>query len=76
MICYLKKDLGDSTADKTSLTSTDSFDRKHATGSGKVELHEVVVERGTSWEEAHSKVRDSTGKYDGFYLAREVFDKN
>lgn len=71
---YYKLDLGDSNADadKTTLISTSHFDRKHATGSGKIELAELIVERGISWEEAREKANGLTGPHDGFYLAREV----
>lgn len=73
MLCCFS-DLGDSNADKTLLKSTKRFDRKHATGSGMIEVHEVVVERGMSFEEAKQKARDLSGPHDGFYLAKEVPD--
>lgn len=69
-------DLGDSSGDKTSLSSTEVFNRKHATGSGKIELHRVVVERGVSWEEALQKSESLSGKNDGFYLANDVIFLN
>jgi len=57
---------------KTSLAKTQRFARKHATGSGLIELHQVVVERGMSWEESQVKYKELTGKNEGYYLSKEV----
>ena len=45
-----------------------TFIRKHSTGVAKIELHVVKVERGMSWEEAHSLVRHCKTPEEGFYL--------
>ena len=49
-----------------------SFRRKHATGTGYIELHEILVNRGLDWVEAVEKEKTLIGKHEGFYLSKRV----
>jgi hypothetical protein len=66
----------DSNNGKTSVASTQRFARKHATGSGLIELHQVVAERGMSWDESQLKYKELSGTNEGYYLAKEVNETN
>lgn len=44
------------------------FYHKHATGAAVIELHEVAVERGMSWDEAKGLVTHCKSPDEGFYL--------
>lgn len=45
------------------------FYHKHSTGAAKIELHEVAVERGMSWDEAKGLATHcKPGSDEGFYL--------
>ena len=57
---------------KTKIVKVDTYKMAHATGSAKTELHEVLVERGMSWEEAVAKADLVTAADEGFYVSREV----
>ena len=51
----------------------DTYERRHATGVGLIELHELKVERGLSWEEAMKKYAELNGlATEGFYVAKQV----
>ncbi|KAF0300640.1 Protein strawberry notch [Amphibalanus amphitrite] len=44
---------------------------KHATGTGRTELHTVNVERGCSWTEAQRKWADLESPTEGFYVSHQ-----
>ena len=60
--------------DHVELVKTHMFMRKHATGKAKIELHVLHVERGMSWEAAHDKWSELTGKEEGFWVSHQVYD--
>ncbi|XP_037076560.1 protein strawberry notch homolog 1-like [Pollicipes pollicipes] len=45
---------------------------KHATGTGRTELHTVHVERGCSWKEAQDKCAELEGSDEGFYVSHQI----
>ena len=45
---------------------------KHATGTGRTELHTVHVERGCSWKEAQEKWAELESASEGFYVSHQV----
>ncbi len=65
-------DVGLTEEDHVELVKTLAFHRKHATGTAKIELHVLHVERGLSWEAAVQKWEEMEGKDDGFYLSHQV----
>lgn len=65
-------DLGDSSSGDLKVTKTWKFTRKHATGSGEIVLHRLVVERGMSWKESQDKYLELIGKHEGYYLSNQV----
>ena len=44
------------------------FYHKHSTGAAQIELHEVAVERGMSWQEAKGLLTHCKSSDEGFYL--------
>lgn len=69
-IYYFSTDLGD--VGKLRLVETDEFYHKHATGSGRIELHEISVERGMSWDQSLEKSNLLTGVANGYYISNDV----
>ena len=65
-------DVGLTAEDQVELVRTHTFQRKHATGKAKIELHVLNVERGLSWDEATEKWAELTGTDEGFYLSSQV----
>lgn len=51
---------------------THTFNTKHATGTTKIDLHVLTVERGLSFDDATEKWADLIGKDEGFYLSHQV----
>lgn len=50
-----------------------TYQRKHATGTGIIELHQIGVNRGMSWADAESRLGGGErGSQEGFYLATKV----
>ncbi|CAL8120089.1 unnamed protein product [Orchesella dallaii] len=64
-------DLGDTNSGEIKVTKTSKFTRKHATGSGEILLHRIVVERGMSWKESQDKYVELVGKHEGYYLSNQ-----
>lgn len=75
VIVTLCVDLGDTNSGEMQVTKTTKYTRKHATGSGEIVMHRIVVERGMSWKESQEKYTELTGKHEGYYLANQVHFK-
>jgi len=65
-------DVGMTQEDHVELVKTHTFVRKHATGTAKIELHVLQVERGMSWEAALARNSELTGADEGFWLSHQV----
>jgi len=65
-------DVGMTQEDHVELVKTHTFMRKHATGTCKIELHVLHVERGMSWEAAIEKNGELTGSDEGFWVSHQV----
>lgn len=65
-------DVGLTEEDHVELVKTRTFQRKHSTGSAKIELHVLHVERGLSWDAAQAKWAELIGTEEGFYLSHQV----
>merc|ERR1719474_1753417 len=65
-------DVGMTQEDHVELVKTHTFMRKHATGTCKIELHVLQVERGMSWEGALEKEKDVGDENEGFWLSHQV----
>jgi len=65
-------DVGMTKEDHVELIKTHTFVRKHATGSAKIELHILHVERGMSWEAAVERNSILSGPDEGFYVSHQV----
>lgn len=65
-------DVGMTKEDHVELIKTHTFVRKHATGTAKIELHILHVERGMSWEAAVEKNSLLSGPDEGFYVSHQV----
>jgi len=65
-------DVGMTKEDHVELIKTHTFMRKHATGTAKIELHVLHVERGMSWEGALERNSELTGNDEGFYVSHQV----
>jgi len=65
-------DVGMTQEDHVELIKTHTFMRKHATGTAKIELHVLHVERGMSWEGAKERHSALTGNDEGFWVSHQV----
>eukprot|EP00094_Tigriopus_californicus_P001238 TCALIF_01199-PA protein Name:"Similar to sno Protein strawberry notch (Drosophila melanogaster)" AED:0.08 eAED:0.09 QI:0/0/0/0.88/1/1/9/0/1282 len=65
-------DVGVSEEDHVELVRTHSFKQKHATGTAKIELHVLHVERGMSWDAVKEKWEELVGVDEGFYVSHQV----
>lgn len=65
-------DVGLTDEDNVELVKTHTILRKHATGTAKIEVHVLTVERGLSWNDAEEKWADVIGSDEGFYLSNQV----
>lgn len=63
-------ELGD--VGKPKLMETVEFYQKHATGTGRIELHKISVARGMTWEQSLIKFNSLIGEVNGYYLSNDV----
>jgi len=55
------------------MLEANTYQRRHATGTGTIELHKINVNRGMSWEDAEQRLNSGErSKKEGFYLATKV----
>jgi hypothetical protein len=55
---------------KVDLVERQKYYIKHSTGMARIELHNVAVDRGMSWEEAHNLWSQCTTPEEGFYTTQ------